>query len=147
MNFKWQKLMLYQMVHRIIMAEIKGKYYNKILTPDIIKEYLLKNRKDVKEDINRDMMFLEAADYIKKSKEKDKYKIAYEKYKKKGIGHGYKFFKSSVGNENYLKFLRARIKRLSDGTMSNGEKYMLFMQKLPDYILNELSKKDGILRN
>jgi cell division protein FtsB len=141
-KLKWQKFMLFKAVRRIIMKEIKSKYYDKILTPDTINQYVIKNRKNTKEDINSHTMFLAAADYIKKSKEKDKYEIAYKKYKKLGIGNSYKFFKSAVVNEHYLNFLRMKIKELSANGLSNSQKDMIFRQKLPDYIVNELSAKD-----
>jgi len=141
-ELKWQKYKLYKVVKRLIMKKIKSKYYNKILTPDVISQYVKKNKEYAKDRIRRKMIFLAAADYIKKSKEEKKYEIAYEKYKKLGMGFSYKFFRSNVDNKNFLIFLRRQVNELSKEGITEGEKKSLFKKNLPAYIMSELSAKD-----
>ena len=145
-TFKCQKFMLFEHINKVIMQELKRKFLKEVLTPDVISLFLKNNRRNIKEDLKSDMAFLEAADYVQKSTEKNKYEIAYKKYKKKGISNSFKFFKSAVSNKDYLNFLKSRIKNMSTNSISNRDKDMLFKQHLPDFVCRTLSLNDESIK-
>lgn len=140
-TFAYTKIKLKEKVYRLVLTSIKKEYYSKVITPKAIQEYISKTRKLVSEDIKCDQMFLEACEYIKKSKEPKKYEIAYKKYKKKGYIGSFKFFKSAVKSEAFVKMTRKDLKNLIDKTVSESEKNSLFTQQLPSYVIGMLSKE------
>lgn len=141
-QLNYQKLKLFKVASNLIMKEVRNKYYDKIIKPEVIAKHLDANKRNINDDINRDTMFLAAVDYVKKSEEKDKYEIAYKKYRKLGMENSYDFFKSAVNNEKYLELLRSRIRERSTNGISQINKDRIFEQRLFDYIVNELGEKD-----
>ena len=128
-----------------ILQNLEKKYFNKVVTQEDINDFLLKNQRNIAEDIKHDRLFLEAYKELKTSQLSDekKYKLIYEKYHKMGLKNSFNFFKSSISNEDYIKFINERLKSYSLDNISQMQKTALFRQKLPKYVLHQLSTHDA----
>ena len=146
LKFELQQKKLISLLCKIIDKDIKNRYFDRIVTDEVLKRYIREHGKDKNEDLTRYSMFLAAADEVKKSSEKNKYRVIYDKYEKKGLTNSYKFFQSAVENEAYLKHLRLTIERLQNKVVSAGEKNMIFMQMLRAYVIDELSEQDPAVK-
>lgn len=145
-DFELQQKKLISLLCKIIDKDIKSRYFDRIVTDEVLKRYISEHDKDINEDIARYSMFLAAADEVKKSPEKDKCRIVFDKYKKMGLTNSYNFFQSAVENEAYLKHLRLTVGRLQNKVVSDEEKNMIFKQMLMEYVIDELSSKDSAVK-
>ena len=66
-----------------ILQNLEKKYFNKVVTQEDINDFLLKNQRNIAEDIKHDRLFLEAYKELKTSQLSDekKYKLIYESLK------------------------------------------------------------------
>ena len=141
-EFEWKKKKLVLLLYKIIKENIKSRYYDKVVTPVVINQYIKEHKGDCEERIKSYAALLAASDYIKESTEKDKFRIAYDKYNKMGMMGSYEFFKNNIEKEHYIKFIKEELAERTTNSITNAEKDRIFEQRFPDYIVNELGEKD-----
>ena len=131
-----------------ILQNMEKKYFNEVVPQQIINDLLQKNQKIIAEDIEHDRLFLEAHKELTASQLPDekKYQLIYEKYHKMGLKNSFDFFKSSITNDNYIKFINERLKSYSLDNISQKQKTALFRQRLPEYVLRQLAARDATIK-
>ena len=136
------KLKLALLLNRFLYEQLENKFFSKLVSKQDIDKLQVQTKAIARDRAQRYQALLKAINYINNSKDKEKYKIAYEKYLKTPLICSYDSFKSNCENKNYVDFVKKQVQRNQSGKIPKILISAMFKKKLEDYILKTSSQNN-----